>query len=213
MKYLTVENIVANAYTLCDGATDADQLFMRQWAFIGNRELGLSKDNVQNEKIYATDLAIAKPENLLSTDELTLYTINDDIIGSRYIGYGQRTKAKDELRQRYVTITEDDTHFHLSSDAKDSVNYALIRYYGIPVDKEGMPMILERKRYALMLFIRYMWSLRVNRNQSEVAQNEMSWLKEAKKQRAKNKMPSIQEANSMMRWYMSLISAPSPISY
>ena len=62
-KYITIDEVVASAATILPGSTDTEKVFMRHWCVLGNRELGLSKDNVVTEKINVQDLTIRKPTN------------------------------------------------------------------------------------------------------------------------------------------------------
>lgn len=215
-KYITIDEVVASAVTILPGSTDAEKVFMRHWCVLGNRELGLSKDNVVTEKINVQDLTIRKPTNLLSIDDIGLYKENDVEIVTVYKGYGEMTHTDLDTIQGTmkltVSISEDDDFLHLSSNGS-VIDYAKIRYYSIPIDDKGNPLILERKRFAIMFFLSYMWTIRQAANQSEVDRAELRWLREAAKQRAKNKMPSVLEMKSISKWYMSLINTPEQYGY
>jgi hypothetical protein len=215
-KYITIDEVVASAITILAGSTDAEKIFMRHWTVLGNRELGLSKDNVVTEKINVQDFTIRKPENLLSIDDIGLYNENDVELTTIYKGYGEMTHTDlDSISgslKLTISISEDDEFLHLSSNG-ESVDYAKIRYYSIPICPKGDPLILERKRLAIMFFLSYMWTIRQGSNQAEVDRAELRWLREAAKQRSKNKMPSVLEAKSIATWYMSLINTPEGYGY
>jgi len=215
-KYITIDEVVASAVTILAGSTDAEKVFMRHWAILGNRELGLSKDNVVTEKINVQDLTIRKPENLLSIDDIGLYSDSDVEYATVYKGYGEMTHTDLDAIQGTlkltISISEDDEFLHLSSNG-DSIDYAKIRYYSIPICEKGNPLILERKRLAVMFFLSYMWAIRQGANQAAIDRAELRWLREAAKQRAKNKMPSVLEAKSIASWYMSIINTPEGYGY
>lgn len=215
-KYITIDEIVASAVTILPGSTDTEKVFMRHWCVLGNRELGLSKDNVVTEKINVQDLTIRKPINLLSIDDIGLYNDSDTELNTIYKGYGEMTHTDIDTisgtLKLTISISEDDEFLHLSSNGS-TTDYARIRYYSIPIDDKGNPLILERKRFAIMLFLSYMWTLRQGANQSAIDKAEFRWLKEAAKQRSKNKMPSVLEMKSISKWYMSLINTPERYGY
>ena len=215
-KLISIDEVVASAVTILPGATNTEKVFMRHWVVLGNRELGLSKDNVVTEKIDVQDFTIRKPENLLSIDDIGLYNSSDKELATIYKGYGEMTHTDlDTISgtlKLTISISESDDFLHLSSNG-DSVDYAKIRYYSIPIDDSGDPLILERKRLAIVFFLNYMWAIRQGANQSEVDRAELRWLREAAKQRAKNKMPSVLEAKSISSWYMSLINTPEQYGY
>ena len=55
-KYISIDEAVASARTLCKGSTDADNIFMRHWAVLGNRDLGLSKENIETNTLVLAPL-------------------------------------------------------------------------------------------------------------------------------------------------------------
>ena len=96
-KYITIDEVVASAMTILAGSTDTEKVFMRHWCVLGNRELGLSKDNVVTDKINVQDFTIRKPENLLSIDDIGLYSDSDVEYATVYKGYGEMTITSEDI--------------------------------------------------------------------------------------------------------------------
>jgi len=215
-RYVSINEVVASAMTILPGATDSEKVFMRHWAVLGNRELGLSKDNLITETINVQDLTMRKPENLLSIDDFGLYSADGKEYAHTFVGLGKRVHLdRDEIdgSTKYtIDVTEDGDFLHLSSNGS-VVNRIKLRYYSIPIDDFGDPLILERKRLAISFFLSYMWAIRQGDNQAAIDRAEFRWLREAAKQRSKNKMPSVKEAQSIAKWYLSLISLPPTYRY
>lgn len=186
MTYVDFEEVVSESISII-GASGDDELaknFARQWIWRGLQRTGTSEeDSLEDTKVYAKNLLIKKPK-MKRLESIALYDANDCYIPHIFHS-GKRIHPNTE--QWVVTTTEGEEVFGPVdlSENRDSfvigtngshVAYALVRYWGYPLDAGGMPRVREDEVEALTLYVRYKWSQRKNENQSEIRENKIAWM-------------------------------------
>lgn len=205
--YIPLNEVTAEAMSILKSADSTDRLLARQWAYRALQKIGPFRGAVTNCKIDAKALSIKKPDDFQHPAiDLALYDHKGHEIPFIFKGRGKRVHDKDNsLRPNMVHVSEDEYFFHLSSDA-DLVSYAKLRYFSIPKDSEGQLLIPEDYVLAIVFFIRYMYSMRQNDNQSEIEANQVRWFRERREARGRAKMPSMLEAEHIAKSWMSVIN-------
>lgn len=211
---IPLDEITAEAKSILKDATDHDRLLFRQWAVTALKQLGPTKDNVEIATLYPIDYSMKKPDDCSSAIDIALFTSGDLEIKAKYKSGAQRihTRTDRNLRDGLysysegfpVEISEDDYYFNLSTNS-NNVAYAILRYYKLPIGDDGLPMIPEVYREAIIQFIRWRWQIRQNENQSAIAQARQDWLIERGTAKGNAKMPSMLEAKTIMNDWVSMI--------
>ncbi len=203
-QFLQVKEVVANSLSILPNPTDAERAIFRQWVYIAQRDLGFPSLDVREADIVPHDLAVQKPDDFSSAIDVALFLADGVEVTSSYKGGGK--KIHDEFRRgaSTVQISETPNFFHMESTGADVTCFTL-KYYGLPIDDDGNPKIPERCNFAIMMFIKWMWSVRNSESIGIREQNRRDWMMEARKQRAKNKMPSMLEGKQIVKSWMSMI--------
>lgn len=173
-QFLTIDEVTSEAMSIVPGATTEEQLLARQWAYIALREIGPSSDNIDIAILYPDNFKLIKPVDYHRVIDLALYNAQDQELITYYRNGKKRIHVPYNIYQSseiysptvesYIELSEDAYAFNLSSNA-GTVAYAKLRYFKFPVDENNQPMFPEFTRYAVMMFIRYMWSLRMGDQQ------------------------------------------------
>lgn len=211
-RFLTLDQITAEAMSIIPGATSEDRLLAKTWAYIALREIGPSKDNIEVCTLYPQDFVIVKPNDFHSALDIGLFDAQGNEFKSQYRAGKKRIHQSRNLFLDAgvyapeigspIEISEDDFFFHISSNS-ENVSYVLLRYFKLPVDDEGNPLFPEYTRLAIILFIRYMWSLKTGSR--DAAFNENSWKMARAEARGKNKMPNGLMFKQFAKEWMSMI--------
>ena len=218
-RFIGVDEVIADAMSIIPGTTKSEKLLARQWSYIALREIGPSNDFVQVCTIYPHNLKLKKPDSLQSTLDIALYDSGHNELYNNYRSGKSRIHAKRRIGNSTVEdseqsdgfaieLSEDDYSFNLGSNA-NNVAYAIVRFFEFPVDEDGLPKIPEKSRLAIMMFIRYMWTLRKNENRFDRDRAEVSWLNARNRARARGKMPSMLEYEAIAKSWMSMINKPN----
>lgn len=196
--YVDFEEVVSESIAIL-GASGDDEVaknFARQFIYRGLQKLGSSDDQLEVSKVDARNLLIKKPQKMKRFDAIALYDANDNYIPHVFHSGGKRVYPNVESYSYKVvtnegTEDEETTTYYLPVDLSENrhsfvlgtnatqVSYALIRYWGYPVDTAGLPLIQECEVEALTLYVRYKWSQRKNENQSEIQANKIAWMEAA----------------------------------
>lgn len=201
MKFVEFDSVVAEAIAILglSGDDDLAKNFCRTfvWRFV--IDLPITDDAIKVTKIYPKNLILKKPVDMRRPLEVALYDVADCLIPHKFHSgreriypnteeYSYNVTTNEETTTYYapVDLSEDGTSYYLGTNAGD-VAYAKVRYFGYPLGKDGLPMIREEAVMGAMLFCKYMWSMRKNENQSEVANNERMYKMEADRCRARLK--------------------------
>lgn len=198
MKYVSFEEVVSESI-LTIGLSGDDELaknFARTWIWRGLQKLGSSDDQLEVSRVDAKNLLIKKPTKMKRFDAIALYDANDNFIP--HVFHSGVKRIYPNIEDYSYTITtgegtdeEETTTYYGPADLSENRNsfvigtngenvaYALIRYWGYPVDTNGDPLIQECEVEALNLYVRYKWSQRKNENQSEIKENREAWMQAA----------------------------------
>lgn len=198
MQYVTFDEVVSEAISII-GASGDDEVaknFARQFIWRGLQKLGSSDDQLEVSRVDAKNLLIKKPK-MKRFDAIALYDASDNLIPHVFHSGGGKRIYPDVESYSYKVVTdagtadEETTTYYLPVDLSENrqsfvigtngtqVAYALIRYWGYPVDSAGEPLIQECEVEALTLYVRYKWSQRKNENQSEIQANKLAWMEAA----------------------------------
>jgi hypothetical protein len=196
MKPVDFEEVIAEAVSDLGAIDDTDlaKNFARQWAWRALQQLGTTEKQLEVCEVKAKNLLIPKPKNFKTLEAIALFDENDCFIPHIYHTGVNRIYPNLETSiytqrgqlETPVDISESDSSFVLGTNAT-SVDYALIRYYTYPIDKNGLPLVREHEVEAVGNYIRWRWSRRLNQNQSEIQENKMTWMASADRCIAKKK--------------------------
>jgi hypothetical protein len=222
-RLVTVDEVVAEAASIIKGASDQERHLMRQWAYSGNAEIGVSKLNMKvSAPLLLDDFSAAKPVDHVRTIDLALYDSAGSEIIIQWKGFGAnmgydtgiaRTHKDVRVGTVMISVTEDLDFFHTEEFGGDYVDgaYIITKYYGTPVDVNGLPLIASSSKFAVMMYIRYMWQLRNNDSITALRDGEKRWRIARAAAESKLKTPDVIEgkeiakkANSMIQKVMVL---------
>lgn len=216
-RFLTIEEVVENVMLSIDGVDSRDKVVFRQWVYIAMRQIGFSDLSIDTECVEVCDLSFRKPDNLVSTIEVSL---SDGLNPIRYkYVQNQGLLCIDEtavmnLGFGRIILSEDADFYHLSSNGSTVVQ-ADIKFYGLPVNEDGELVIPERDLFSIMSFVEFMYIKRKRiSNPREISNSDLSefkdmWLRELMKAKGRNKMPSIHQASAIAKMWMSMIQKPN----
>lgn len=198
-KYVELDSVVAEALSIIglSGDDDLAKNFARMWAWRAVVDMPITDDALKVTKIYPKNLILKKPVDMRRPLEVALYDASDCLIPHKFHGGksrmypdvegGSYTNSDGEVVYFSVDLSEDGQAYYLGTNAGDNVTYAKVRYFAYPLDSQGYPMIREEAVQTCMYYIRFMWSLRKNENQSEIANNRLMYQQESDRCRARLK--------------------------
>jgi hypothetical protein len=221
-RFLDIDYVTAMASTIIKGATTEDRVLFKSWVYLGMREIGPSKDNVKVASVLCQDFSIRKPDDYIEGIDIGLFNALGQEMRYRYRPGSERVHNVKYVRNLElptagdvtgaIDLSEDDYYFHVSSNAT-GVSYAKLRYFSFPIDSKGQPKVPEGQLNAIMHFIRYMWAMSQDDNQSKIENSYMVWQRELSKAKTRNKMPSMIEGKEIAKTWMSMIQKPFFDSY
>lgn len=211
-QFLTLDEITAEAMSIVPGATSEEQLYARQWAYSALRELGPSDANIEVSVLYPENFKMMKPEAFHMAIDLGLF----DSTGREILHTYKRGKSRVHQPQNeylnngiyapeigsFIEVSEDAYSFNLSSNS-ENVAYAKLRYFKFPVDENNNPMFPEHTRHAVMMYVRYLWALRMGDQQFK--SYEDSWKVARAEARGMNKRINGLLYKKLAREWMSMI--------
>lgn len=219
-RTIPVDEVIAEACTLLKGVTQQEKIFMRQWAYTALRKIGFTKINIEvSDKLYLSDWSVRKPDNLVKTNDLALFDSSGSEVMHSFKGYasgninaGENVTGRihQDIRNttsNYIGITESENYFNVeefTTTDPDSV-YIKIRYYAIPVDLDGLPKIPEHATLAIIMYIRAMWAMRDNSNQSAIQIAWHMWKEERAAAEGRGKTPDMLEGKEIAKTINSMI--------
>lgn len=208
-RFITLDELIANAITIIPNADDSDRNIFRTWVYNCLTDIGILYEKTETCKITAHDRSVRKPQRCLSVKDIGLYNKSDQELV--YIYRGKRGEdivhhGKKAVGIRPIYVSEDEYYFHFDSDNGNEVSYAILEFYSIPTDENGEVFVPYYMVEAVNMYLRWYWSLRQNESRSEIAQN-MAMYKDAKvKVKAKNRVPSLLQGKAMMQKWVSMIT-------
>lgn len=168
-RFLSLEEIVAEASSLVKGAGAEERLLFKQWAWRGLRDIGPTNDNIDVVTLYPEDLVLRKPDNYNKAISIALYDASGNELFNNYrsgkyrIHQSRNVFVKDGIYRpeidASISISEDENFYYLGSNGSN-VAYALLRYFKLPVNDDGEPVFPEHTAKAVTMFILYYWAIR-----------------------------------------------------
>jgi|GEM_PF-5063951 len=217
MTYVSLDEIAALARTFIGASDKADEVLFRQWAWEALQDVGISEDSIEVCTLKPKNLIVRKPENCRVLIDLSLFDANGNEF-RHVFRTGKKRIYRQELNpngtylmpdgQRIpiiIDVSEDRDNIILGSNGTD-VAYIMVRYFSYPIDANGLPMIREDEKMALVYFIRFAWAMRKNDNRSEIEQNRQMWLLESDRARAKKKNISNEKVKAIVKRWTRLIA-------
>lgn len=218
-RLITLDEVLAEAASIIKDASEQEKAFMRQWIYRAQREIGFSNVDIKiSEPLTLTDFSVKKPNDFLKTIDLALYTSDGREIRTSWKGWGKDKASLPEgsdarihedlrIEVQRIQVSEDLDYFHTESFAEgtDDTSYLIVKYYALPIDSQELPLIPESNTLAIMMYIKWMWEIRQNRNQAAIAQSRDVWLRERARASARNQTPSVLEGKQISRTINSMI--------
>jgi hypothetical protein len=213
-QFVSLNEVVANSALLIKDTDPRHRNILRQWTYLGERQLGFSGLHDKAEQVEVDNLTIKKPSDYAVGNDLALFDANDNEYKIHF--HGSKKRIHNEVTilsgtvggfsydHSEIGVSEDPYYFYLDSNG-ESVTYANIRYYSYPIDEDGDMLIPEHHLFALINFNFWMWEKRRNENQSSISMAKNDWLMEQSKAKAKNKVPSMLEGKDIVRMHSSMI--------
>jgi hypothetical protein len=212
-RIITMEEVVANAATIIPKEDREARNLMRQWAYLGARELLSNKADIDVQEIIPDgNLVCLKPTYFLRAKDISVFDASGSELKYRFQPYSKerihinkRWNYRDDASYPMITISEDVDSYILDSFYGDSVAQLFLRYYKLPIDPDtDEPYFYSEQLLALMMFIRWMYFLRQG-NMGQAGMAEKTWMKEQHKVKVKNKMPTELEAKEIAKGWNSMI--------
>jgi hypothetical protein len=204
--FTSIEEVIANARTIMESELDGlSDPFLRQWAYLAQRQIGVTVEFLDTVTINVVDFTVLKPTDFIRAEDMGLYNSSDNELGYIWEKRGERVHYANPTLNAPIYVSEDNFYYHL--DSNSSATYAKLRYYSLPIDDAGLPLIPEKSVFATMMFLRYMVAFR--NKERERDQYKLEWEKEAAKVRSKDKLPDqLQFQNGIAKRYQNIIRTP-----
>jgi hypothetical protein len=210
IKLLSLDEVVANAMTIIPGVKKEMRPYFDQWAWLALRQLGPVKENLAVATLTLEDLSFAKPSDFISAIDIALFNAAGEELKYHYRSGKQRIHNTEETNSCFIEVSEGDQYYYVSSNADTAgINHAVLRYYAMPLDENGRPVIQDYMTVAIMAFCRWMWELREGKGSS----GEAMWRVEAARARSKGKMPDMLQGKQIARTWMTMIDKFDPYKY
>jgi hypothetical protein len=159
-QFISVEDVVANAQSVIPDADDKATNIMKQWVYLGVREIGVTLEDIKVAELYPEDNSVRKPHDIVIIDDIALLDAQGNEYQYHYRGPGKRIHTSTEPTSDYpVDISEDDYYIHLGSTGS-GITRVVIRYYSLPIDEHGDIKIKQDYLVPLIDYLTYMWARR-----------------------------------------------------
>jgi hypothetical protein len=222
-RFVHIDEAVAMAQTLLPENFSKDKAVARAWAYMALRNIGPTSHWFATCVMKPNDnLTMKKPDDMWKAIDIALYDSAGCELRYSYKGLGRRIHSSRSAALREgeyspvlgaaIDLSEDVHAFHLGSNGS-CVAFATLKYLQLPIDTDGMPMIPEGLVLAIAFFIRWMWTVKTNENQSDREISERTYKMERAKALAESNMPSGIELEQIGKEWTSLIGAPQFKSY
>lgn len=213
-RFLDIEEVVATAATILPTMSDEEKLLAKQWSWMAIRKIGPSSDHIKVVDVSVIDKTIEIPLDCISIIDLAIYGTDNVEIKYRYNKGGSlRVHKKDSTGEYLLNIYQDSNFIHISdslSSAGVEPSLARIKYYSFPLDECNQPMIAEQHLFAVMMFIRWMWSIRnAPTSPYETSSAANDWRQALDVAKANNKSVSVLQAKEIARTWSSMIPNPN----
>lgn len=220
--FINVDEPIAIAMSIIPNSDSFDEALARQWAYMGTRDIGASYHWIEDAVLYPnSNLSIRKPDDMWKAQDIALFNSAGKELLFSYRGLGKRIHASGHAaldNAQYapslhapIDLSEDSHFFHLGSNGAD-VHHVKLKYWKLPVDHHGQPMIPEHQALAVALFIRWMWGM-ANSDKEDRKLSRIEYLQARSEARALGKMPSGIEMDQVAKEWNSLMNAPQFKNY
>lgn len=224
---ITMDEIIAEAFVRLDIEDSRDEMIFRNWIYRALRWIGPSSFSIKTECIEVCDLSIKKPSDYWYGIDLNLLGAHNEVYYYQYkengfmqseeVAYGQGDYIGQDSSltgERTIHLGEDNFCFNLSNNASEAaVVKAELKYFALPKDDKGDPLISEEIVEAIHAYLIWMYYER-GRNRTRGTRRFPHSEVEAARQRFHNykgmvqgniKMPSPLAAEVMLRKWVTLI--------
>lgn len=212
-SFVPIEQVIATAASVMEGADTVDRAYFKEWIYIGLTELGPNTAWYDEAIVYPIDLDIRKPENIYSVIDIALYDVNMKELNYALRGKGSRIHLSDNSlinSAMYgpslgapIDLSEDSYYFHLGTNGA-AVASAKIKYWRYPVDDNGDLLIPEQDVLPLTIFCKYMYYMRKD-DKVGMGQFHNLWIAARNEARGAHKIPSELEGTELARSWNSMI--------
>jgi hypothetical protein len=217
MNYVGIDEVVSLARTFIGTSDKSDEPLFRQWTWEALQDVGISEDSIEVCTLKPKNLIARKPDNCKMLIDLALYDANGNqfyhvfrsgkkrIYADTLIPSNITSAVTGQSIPARVDVSDDRDSILLGTNGAD-VDAIVIRFFTYPIDKNGLPMIREDEKMAIVHFIRYAWAMRKNDNRSEIEQNRQAWMLESDRARARKKNITNEIMKSIVKRWSRLIA-------
>lgn len=211
--FVPVDQVIATAASLREGADHIDRAYIKEWIWLGLKEIGPTLAWYNEARLYPTEFALQKPQDYYDAIDLALFTESDSELRYTYRGKGTRIhNSENSLLDGApyapemgapIDLSEDQYYFHLGSNGS-AVNYAILKYWKFPTDENGDMLIPEQFVLGLAIFCVYMFAFRKD-DKVGIGQFHNLWVAKRNELRAEANMPSGIDITELARSWNSMI--------
>jgi hypothetical protein len=205
MQYLTLDEVVAEALSVVKDKSQ-HEVFAPQWAWTALMQTGSCDEDFEVAAIKVKNYIAKKPVNCKKLDDIALYDSAGNQINyifrtgkkrifpdSNIIARSTNDDGEEEVVYGAVDVSEDRYNIHIGTNGSN-VDTVCIRYYSLPLDAQGQPLIREDEKLSVLNYIWYMIARREDDNQSKVEANRQNWMHESDRARAAKKSSGMNSA-------------------
>jgi hypothetical protein len=179
---VTIDQVISNAMIALGMENDRYRVIFYEWAFQGLRDIGLTTISLTTSTgTITTGNTFSIPTNCVYIDSIAVknstagnvaYPMFDSNYWSSVPDDDQTTYDKD-----YVVSKQGSDLVFSTTVRGNSYDQVIIRYYGMPVDSSGVPLIPEYYLRAIVAYIEYMFVKRERyRKRNEIPMSEIQTL-------------------------------------
>lgn len=205
-RFIEVDEVIANASTFIKDMSDELSLIMRQWVWFAMRDIGPSNDLIETANVAIIDGSAKKPSDMTGNIiSLGVYDEAGNEINYRYNYSASQRVRTGNIKTGVLNIYEDRDYVHFSEHEDCPLSYIVIRYFKMPLDDCGMPLVPESHLNAVMAYLKFAFYYREANDSSMIGFSRSIWMDERAKIRSKNKSVAGIRAEQIMKSWMSII--------
>lgn len=208
-----IEEVVAELFSRLDITDTRDEAIFYNWVYSGIRELGSNSLDITHKCVEVIDYCISKPCDYGGLVDLGLLK-NGNSVSFVFTNTGLNSDRGDledrfDSNVRSIYVNEVDDRFNLSSNS--TVDHAEISYYSLPINEEGLPVVREIVKEAVIAFCEYMWVKRERRRNpkripmSDVDYYNNEWKLARGTAKGRQKMVNPVQAETILKNWMTVL--------
>lgn len=182
LRFISTEEVISSAMMALGQTDDAYRNIFREWVYLAQRAIGLSsviniKETLPDETPIV-DFAIEKPCDLLAPIDMLIIDEKGVCVAPDYVwNFIDRDRHCSNTQQSHrISVSENQNQFLLSSNATGFTK-AILKYYAMMLDDDGLPLIPEYNQRAIMSYIEFMYTKRERRRKrNEIPLSEVDWM-------------------------------------